>query len=63
MDYSEFTREQIESALKALRTENATQQKIISDLKKEIKSLQKQFTAFEGDKRDRFNSVKRHSIH
>jgi hypothetical protein len=63
MDYSEFTREQIESALKALRTENAIQQKTISDLKKENKILRTQCEAFEGDRRDRFSSVKRHSIH
>jgi hypothetical protein len=63
MDYSEFTREQIESALKALKLENATHLCTISNLKKELKELKGQIKSFEGDRLDRRNVARRSTVH
>jgi predicted nucleic acid-binding Zn-ribbon protein len=63
MDFSEFTREQIENSLKALRIENATHLNSISKLKKEVKELKKQISAFEGDTLSRRNVARRTNVY
>jgi predicted nucleic acid-binding Zn-ribbon protein len=63
MDFSEFTREQIESSLKALRIENATHLNNISKLKKEVKDLKKQISAFESDTLSRRNVARRSNVY
>jgi len=63
MDYSSFTREQLEKALTALKIENADLQKVIKDLKKDIKSLKVQCSAFEGDRLDKNPVARRFNVH
>jgi len=63
MNYNSFSREQIESALKAVKLENADLQNIITKLKKEIKSLKLQCTAFESDNLSKKNVARRQTIY
>ena len=61
--YEEFSREQILSALKALKIENATHLDTISKLKKELKELKGQMSHFEFDRLDRRTVARRSTIH
>jgi hypothetical protein len=63
MDYESFTKEQIISALKALKIENATHLNTISKLKKELKEVKGQIKNFEGDRLDSRTVARRSTVH
>jgi predicted nucleic acid-binding Zn-ribbon protein len=63
MDYSSFTREQLEKALTSVKIENVDLQNSITKLKKELKDLKGQCSSFEGDSLDRKTVARRFSVH
>lgn len=63
MNYESFTRDQIESALKALKIENSLLLKTNSELKKEIKSLKLQCSTFESVCLREIPVARRQTIH
>ena len=62
MDYSTYTRPQIESALTALKVENATYLNTINKLKKELKSFKLQCSSFESDTLDKKTVARRFNV-
>jgi predicted nucleic acid-binding Zn-ribbon protein len=63
MEFESFTKEQIISALKSVRIENADLLNTISKLKKELKELKGQMSHFEADRLDRRTVARRSTIH
>jgi septal ring factor EnvC (AmiA/AmiB activator) len=63
MNFTEFTREQLEAALKSLRLENAALNEACSKLKRENKELKGQIKNFEGDRLDKRTVARRFSVH
>lgn len=61
--YEDFTKEQLTSALKALQIENANLVKLNTSLKKEVKELKQQHSAFELDTLNRRTIRSRSTIY
>jgi hypothetical protein len=61
--YEEFSREQILSALKALKIENTTHLNTITKLKKELKELKGQMSHFEFDRLDSRSVARRSTVY
>jgi hypothetical protein len=63
MEFNSFTKEQIISALKSVRIENATHLNTIAKLKKELKELKGQMSHFESERLDRRSVARRSTVY
>ena len=63
MEFESFTKEQIISALKSVRIENATLLNTISKLKKELKELKGQMSYFESERLDSRSVARRSTVY
>jgi hypothetical protein len=63
MEFDSFTKEQIISALKSVRIENATLINTNAKLKKELKELKGQMSHFENDRLERRTVARRSNVY